>query len=129
MSKKKILENYKKRLKDFEKYNEAYYDKNKPLISDSKFDEIKKEIIGLEKEYSFLNNIKSPNLTVGFKPSKNFKKASHKVPMLSLANAFSEEDLKNFEKKILNFLNMSTDFKIKYSAEPKIDGISALYLI
>ena len=125
MSKKKILEDYKKKIKDFEKYNEAYYDKNKPLISDSKFDEIKKEIIGLEKEYNFLNNIKSPNLTVGFKPSKNFKKAFHKVPMLSLANAFSEEDLKNFEKKILNFLNMSTDFKIKYSAEPKIDGISA----
>ena len=125
MIKKKILENYKKKLKDFEKYNEAYYDKNKPLISDSKFDEIKKEIIGLEKEYSFLNNIKSPNLTVGFKPSKNFKKASHKVPMLSLANAFSEEDLKNFEKRIMNYLNKQDDFKIVYSAEPKIDGISA----
>ena len=62
---------------------------------------------------------------MGFKPSKNFKKVEHKVPMLSLANAFSEEDLLNFEKKILNFISEKENFKISYSAEPKIDGISA----
>ncbi len=125
MNKKKIIEEYKKKLKNFEKYNEAYYNRNKPLISDSEFDEIKRNIIEFEKQHNFLNNPKSPSISVGFKPSKNFTKASHKVPMLSLANAFSEEDLKNFEKKILNFLNKSSDFKIVYSAEPKIDGISA----
>ena len=62
---------------------------------------------------------------MGFKPSKNFKKVLHKVPMLSLANAFSEEDLLNFEKKILNFLSQTTNSNISYTAEPKIDGISA----
>jgi len=125
MNKIKILEEYKKKLRDYKKYNEAYYDKNDPLISDSEFDEIKRKIIKFENQYDFLNNPSSPSVSVGFKPSKNFKKVIHKVPMLSLANAFSEEDLENFQKKILNFLNQSVDFKIIYSAEPKIDGISA----
>ena len=56
---------------------------------------------------------------------KNFKKVEHRASMLSLSNAFSEEDLHNFEKKILNFLSKQNNFKIYYSAEPKIDGISA----
>ena len=77
--------------------------KNRPQISDAKFDALKKEILQLEKDYTFLKHKNSPSKNVGFKPSKNFKKVSHKVPMLSLANAFSEEDLKNFEKKILIF--------------------------
>jgi len=62
---------------------------------------------------------------VGFKPSKKFSKVPHKIPMLALGNVFNENDLINFEKKILNYIN---DFKfeeIEYSAEPKIDGISA----
>ena len=62
---------------------------------------------------------------MGFKPSKNFQKVKHKVPMLSLGNAFNEEDLKNFEKKIVNFLSLKDASTIEYSAEPKIDGISA----
>ncbi len=56
---------------------------------------------------------------------KNFQKVKHKVPMLSLGNAFNEEDLKNFEKKIINFLSLKNSNSIEYSAEPKIDGISA----
>ena len=86
---------------------------------------LKKEIIDLEKKYKFLSHKDSPSKIVGFKPSKNFKKIQHKVPMLSLSNAFSETDLINFEKKIFNFLDKKGDFKIQYSAEPKIDGISA----
>ena len=125
MSKKKILEEYKKKIKEYEKYNKAYYDKNNPLVSDSKFDELKENIIKLEKKYDFLENQNSPSKVVGFKPSKNFEKFPHKVPMLSLANAFDEEDLKNFEKKIFNFLNKTKNFELVYSAEPKIDGISA----
>ena len=77
------------------------------------------------KKYPSLRNKGSPSLNVGFKPSKIFKKIAHKSPMLSLGNAFDEEDLLNFEKKILNFLDLEKDFKIEYSAEPKIDGISA----
>ncbi len=125
MKKKEIQVFYEKKIKLYEKYNKYYYEKNSPEILDSEYDNLKEEILNLEKKYDFLKSNKSPSLSVGFKPSKNFQKVQHVVPMLSLANAFTEEDLKNFEKKILSFLSKDKNFKIFYSAEPKIDGISA----
>ena len=125
MDKKLVLKKYFEKLKKIKKLNEAYYEKSKPLVSDSKFDTIKKDLINFEKNYSFLKNKNSPTITVGYKPSKIFKKATHRLPMLSLSNAFNEEDLMNFEKRILNFISKEKNFKISYSAEPKIDGISA----
>ena len=122
---KKIQNLYLKKIKLLNKFNESYYDNNESIISDQEYDDLKKEILSLEDRYKYLNSKNSPSEVVGFKPSKNFKKIAHKVPMLSLANAFSEEDLNNFEKKIKNFLNEKRDFMIEYSAEPKIDGISA----
>ena len=121
----KINQDYLKKIKLFKKYNKYYYDLNNPLVNDQEFDRLKSEIIKLEKKYRYLNDINSPSNSVGFKPSKNFKKVKHSVPMLSLSNAFDENDLINFEKKILNFLNKDKSFNITYSAEPKIDGISA----
>ena len=125
MSDDKINQEYLNKIKLFQKYNKHYYDLNSPLINDQEFDKLKSEIIKLEKKYKHLNNIGSPSNSVGFKPSKVFKKLKHSVPMLSLGNAFDESDLINFEKKILNFLNEDKNFNIIYSAEPKIDGISA----
>ena len=125
MNDKEIYKEYLKKIKLIQKYNQLYYNKNKSDISDSQFDILKKEVLELEKKYSFLKNKSSPSLTVGFKPSKNFKKVKHKIPMLSLGNAFNEEDLLNFEKKIFNFLSLRESNEIEYSAEPKIDGISA----
>ena len=125
MNDKEINKNYLKKIKLIKKYNELYYNKNSSIISDYEFDILKKEVLELEKKYSFLKNKSSPSLTVGFKPSKNFKKVKHKVPMLSLGNVFNEEDLLNFEKKIFNFLSLRESNEIEYSAEPKIDGISA----
>ena len=125
MDKKEIQKLYQEKIKLLNKYNQYYYDKNKPLIDDKNYDELKISILSLEKKYNFLASKKSPSEIIGYKPSKNFKKSAHKVPMLSLANAFSEEDLINFEKKILNFLSENENFKLYYSAEPKIDGISA----
>ena len=125
MNKKEIEKDYKKKIGLIKYYNKFYYDKSKPAVPDSTYDELKREILELEKIYDFLNSKDSPSVFVGYKPSKNFKKDQHKVPMLSLVNAFSEEDLINFEKKILNFISKNQDFEIFYSAEPKIDGISA----
>ena len=125
MNDKEIYKEYLKKIKLIQKYNQLYYNKNKSDISDSQFDILKKEVLELEKKYSFLKNKSSPSLTVGFKPSKNFKKVKHKIPMLSLGNAFNEEDLLNFEKKIFNFLSLRESNEIEYSAEPKIDGIAA----
>ncbi len=125
MTDEKINQKYQKKIKLFQKYNKYYYNLNEPIVSDNDFDLLKLEIIKLENKYKFLNSANSPSNSVGFKPSKVFKKVKHTVPMLSLGNAFDENDLINFEKKILNFLNEDKNFNIKYSAEPKIDGISA----
>ena len=125
MNKKEIETNYKKKIKLLTNYNKNYYDKSSPLVSDKEYDNLKQDILLLEQKYKFLNSSNSPSKTVGYKPSKNFKKSLHRVPMLSLGNAFSEDDLINFEKRILNFISEKNSFKISYSAEPKIDGISA----
>ena len=125
MNKILIKDNYSKIIKELQDHNKAYYEKDSPVISDQKYDTLKKKIFDLENKYEFLNSKQSPSISVGFKPSKNFKKIKHKVPMLSLSNAFNENDLKNFEKKIMNFLSLNNSNKIEYSAEPKIDGISA----
>jgi len=125
MDKKKIKKLYQNKIKLLNKFNKNYYDKNKSIVDDKNYDELKINILSLEKKYNFLKSKKSPSEVIGYKPSKNFKKSLHRVPMLSLANAFSEEDLINFEKRILNFLSEKENFKLSYSAEPKIDGISA----
>ena len=125
MDKKKIKKEYNEKIKNLIKLNKHYYDLSRPLVSDNEYDQIKREILSLEKKYNFLSNKNSPSKIVGFKPSKTFKKVFHKVPMLSLSNAFTEEDLINFEKKINNFLDQKSSNELEYSAEPKIDGISA----
>ena len=125
MKKDQLKKIYKDKINEFKKNNLLYFEKNSPRISDAEFDDLKKEILNLEKDYPFLKSKDSPSQVLGHKPSKIFKKAFHKVPMLSLANAFSEDDLINFEKKIKNFLDQKDNKEIEYSVEPKIDGISA----
>ncbi len=114
---------YSDKISELKKHNQLYFEKSSPEISDSKYDKIKKEVTELEKKYSFLKNLSSPTMSVGYSPSKNFTKFTHRVKMLSLSNAFDLNDLENFEKKIFNYLNNKVD--IEYSVEPKIDGISA----
>ena len=128
MKKQKIEDLYKDKIKEYKNHNFLYFEKSSPKLSDASFDALKNEILNLEKKYKFLNSKDSPSNALGFKPSKNFKKIKHKVPMLSLANAFEEEDLINFEKRIINYLDEKKSFEIEYSAEPKIDGISASLL-
>ena len=125
MTNRSILEKYNKKIENLQKHNRLYYDKNSPKISDAEYDALKKEILDLEKQYEFLESDNSPSKIVGFKPSKNFKKVKHRIPMLSLSNAFDKDDLVNFLKKIKNYLSLDENEVIDFSAEPKIDGISA----
>ena len=125
MNKKKIEAEYKKKIKKINNLNLFYYNKSNPLVTDDEYDKLKNEILLLEANYNFLKSESSPSKIVGHRPSKNFLKIAHRAPMLSLANAFTKDDLINFEKKIFNYLSADKDFKIIYSAEPKIDGISA----
>ena len=112
MDKKEIQKKYSDKIKLLNKYNHNYYDKSNPIVTDQVYDNLKKEILQLEIDYKFLKSEKSVSEIVGYKPSKNFKKVTHKVPMLSLSNAFSRDDLINFEKKIINFLSAERNFKI-----------------
>ncbi len=120
-----ITKKYNKKIKELNKHNKLYYSKDKPIISDKEYDELKKKIIELENKYNYLKNKDSPSQNVGFKPSKTFQKRKHMVPMLSLSNIFDKDDLDNFEKKIRNYLDMNSSQTFEYSVEPKIDGISA----
>ena len=93
MTKDDIKKIYTNKIKELNNHNNLYYEKSKPIISDAKFDELKNEIINLEKKYTFLKSKISPNIAVGFTPSKMFEKHKHKVAMLSLSIAFNSEYL------------------------------------
>jgi len=125
MQRKEIEKAYIKKINELKKHDKAYFNDDKPLISDKDYDKIKQEILHFEKKYKYLENKDSPSKKVGYKPSDKFKKVDHDIPMLSLANAFSKENIKDFLKKIGNFLNIRDFEKIDFSVEPKIDGISA----
>ena len=120
-----LKKKYQIKLKELNKHNKLYYEDSKPTLSDADFDILKKETLDLESKYNFFKKKDSPSIAVGYKPSKNFVKSKHRVRMLSLSNALDEKDLVNFEKKIFNFLSFKQSEEIEYSAEPKIDGISA----
>ncbi len=121
-NKKKIQDEYKKKVNRLLNLNKAYFDKDKPIVSDLEFDKLKQDLVNISKKYPFLKKIKDLNNIVGFKPSTKFEKIKHTKPMLSLANAFEKKDIIDFKKKISNFLNFKSD--IQFSSEPKIDGIS-----
>ena len=125
MQKKEIEKTYIKKINELKKHDKAYFKYDNPLISDKDYDVVKKEILNLEKKYKYLKSKNSPSNKIGYQPSDKFRKIAHNVPMLSLSNAFSKENIEAFIKKIRNFLNLKNTEKIFFSAEPKIDGISA----
>ena len=125
MQKKEIEKTYIKKINELKKHDKAYFKYDNPLISDKDYDVVKKEILNLEKKYKYLKSKNSPNNKIGYQPSDKFRKIAHNVPMLSLSNAFSKKNIEVFIKKIRNFLNLKNTEKIFFSAEPKIDGISA----
>ena len=125
MQRKKIEKEYIKKINELKKHDKAYFDQDSPIISDKDYDIIKQTILNLEKKYSYLKDKNSPSQKIGYQPSGKFKKINHEIPMLSLANAFSKENIEDFLKKIKNFLSIKDSEKIIFSAEPKVDGISA----
>ena len=119
----KIKNLYKEKIKKLLKFNRAYFEKDSPIVSDSDFDKLKKELIDLAAKNPYLKKIENLDNLTGSKPSAKFEKIKHSKPMLSLGNAFQMKDMLDFKKKINNFLNISSE--IEFSSEPKIDGISA----
>ncbi len=121
---KKIVTRLKELSKLITKHNKLYHQKDSPTITDSEYDKLIIENNKLEKLYPGLILKTSPNNYIGAKPQKKFLKINHKMPMLSLGNAFNKKDLNEFDERIKKFLNIDKDSKIEYICEPKIDGVS-----
>lgn len=104
--------------------DEAYYNNDKPEISDAEYDALRRRNILIEKRFPKLKRADSPSDKVGAPLSAKFEKAKHAVPMLSLDNAFDDEDVGEFAKRVRKFLGLTDDDALALTAEPKIDGLS-----
>lgn len=104
------------------RHNYAYYVLDDPEISDAEYDRLMRELMDLERAYPQLVTADSPTHRVGALPLDKFETVTHALPMLSLENAFDEEEVLAFDQRVRRFLN--TDFPLVYTAEPKIDGVA-----
>lgn len=105
-------------------HNKRYYELDSPEITDAEYDGLMQELKALEREHPELLTPDSPTQKVGAQPSGKFAKIRHSVPMLSLANALTREDVIDFVERIRRFLRLEADTRIDFTAEPKIDGLS-----
>jgi DNA ligase (NAD+) len=121
-------EEAKKRIEELRKlieyHNYRYYVLDSPEISDAEYDALMRELIELEEKFPQFVTPDSPTQRVGAPPLEVFPTFRHRVPMLSLQNAFTEEDLIAFDKRIKRFLGMNEEEKIEYCAELKMDGLA-----
>ena len=104
--------------------DEAYYGKDRPVMTDAEYDALFRRNALIEREFPKLKREDSPSKRVGAAPSTKFEKATHAVPMLSLDNAFTEEDVREFDARIRRFLKLDEETDLAFTAEPKIDGLS-----
>lgn len=113
---------------ELEKHNYSYYVLDDPSIPDAEYDRVLLELTQLEKEYPSLVTPESPTQRVGGEPLAGFSQVSHEVPMLSLDNAFNEEDMRDFNRRVADRLSSeesgSENKSIEYACEPKLDGIA-----
>src|SRR5438445_7382136 len=108
---------------ELEGHDKRYYQEDAPSVTDAEYDALRQRVNAIEKRFPEFVSSDSPSQKVGAAPSGRFKKVRHAVPMLSLDNAFAEQDVLDFVGRIERFLKLSDD-KIDFSAEPKIDGLS-----
>jgi DNA ligase (NAD+) len=105
-------------------HDKRYYQEDAPTISDAEYDALRQRYEEVEKRFPELQTLTSLSRKVGAAPAAGFKKVRHAAPMLSLANAFTEEDVADFVDRIRRFLNLKGGQEIVFTAEPKIDGLS-----
>jgi DNA ligase (NAD+) len=108
---------------ELEGHDRRYYQEDAPVVSDADYDALRQRFNAIEKRFPEFVSTESPSQKVGAAPSGRFRKVRHALPMLSLDNAFAEEDVRDFVGRIARFLKLPDD-KIDFSAEPKIDGLS-----
>ncbi len=123
MGKDQIKKEIQKLREEINYHNYKYYVENKPIISDYEYDQLLKKLEKLEKENPELKTVDSPTQRVGGQPLEGFKTVKHKVPMLSLANTYTYDELRDFDERVKKHVQ-----NVEYIVEPKIDGASVTLL-
>ncbi|MCZ4289972.1 NAD-dependent DNA ligase LigA [Hoeflea alexandrii] len=111
-------------LAEIARHDEAYHRQDAPIIADAAYDALKRRNLAIEERFPHLKLAESPSEKIGAPVAEGFGKITHRVPMLSLDNAFSDEDVRDFVHSIYRFLGQLPDNSIALTAEPKIDGLS-----
>ena len=106
------------------RHDEAYHGQDAPVIPDAQYDALKRRNVEIEARFPHLKLADSPSEKIGAAVAEGFGKITHKVPMLSLDNAFSDDDVRDFVHSVYRFLGQLPDQSIAFTAEPKIDGLS-----
>ena len=114
----------KRLAKEISEHDERYHGQDAPTISDAEYDELRKRNAALEDRFPELVLANSPSKRVGAAPQEKFGKVQHRVPMLSLGNAFEDGEVAEFLGRVRRFLNLPETAEIEVTAEPKIDGLS-----
>ncbi len=109
---------------EINRHDVAYHQNDAPTVSDADYDALRRQLKALETRYPHLLTGASPSLKVGAAASGKFSKVRHAVSMLSLSNAFADEDVVEFSDRVRRFLNLKADAALDMTAEPKIDGLS-----
>jgi DNA ligase (NAD+) len=109
---------------ELEGHDKRYYQDDAPSVTDAEYDALRQRYNAIEKRFPEFVTSESPSQKVGAQPSGRFAKVRHAMPMLSLDNAFAEQDVLDFAARIRRFLKLGDDDRIGFSAEPKIDGLS-----
>ena len=125
MEKEEVIKKLKRLAEQIEYHNNLYYNNDSPEISDAEYDNLRIKNMELEKQFPNLVLPNSPSKKVGAELNSSFKKVQHFVPMLSLGNTFTKQDVENYINKTKRFLQIDSNSNLEFLAEPKIDGLSA----
>ncbi|BDV42271.1 DNA ligase [Geotalea uraniireducens] len=109
---------------ELERHNRLYYVEDRPEISDAEYDALFRELLTLEEQFPELATADSPTRRVGGEPLEKFDQVTHRLPMLSLENAFTDEEITEFDDRVKRFLGLPAETELDYVCEPKMDGLA-----
>ena len=115
---------YQQLIEEINRHNQRYHTFDSPEISDHQYDQLMQELLALEEKYPDWTSDDSPSQRVGSQPLDEFKQINHQLPMLSLSNGFSSEDIVDFDRRLHKQLNEQDSVIFEYVAEPKLDGLA-----
>ncbi|MBI5555962.1 MAG: NAD-dependent DNA ligase LigA [Elusimicrobia bacterium] len=124
VSRQQIKNEIEQLRQDIDFHNSKYYNEDNPVLSDGEYDRLMQRLMALEEQYPRFKTPDSPTQRVGAKPAKELSAVKHLLPMLSLANAFNDEEIQAFDKRVKKLLDLSAAASLGYVAELKIDGLA-----